>query len=308
MLVLSLIASIAELFLIMLCGAVLIRVHLVSVDITKPLSKILLYFFIPCMLFSSFQKTLTRELIGGLVGAFLFAIVIHAIFIVIGLLMRRLWKATVVEEASVVFTNCGNILIPIIAGTLGEEWIIYASAYIAVFNILFWTYGIRLFKSDEPFQIKHFIENPSLIALMLGMFTLFTGIRLPAFLLKTLSDVGNCVGPFSIMITGMVIGSMDLTKFFANRRIFGVLLMRMLVCPAIVLLLIKITGIQNLVPNGHGVILISLLGASAPCSGNVNQMAILYDKDAEYSSVISITSTLMCIITLPLVVWLYEII
>ena len=53
--------------------------------------------------------------------------------------------------------------------------------------------------------------------------------------------------------------------------------------------------------------LISFLAACAPCAATINQFAILYSKNAEYASAINILSTLLCILTMPIMVYLFQI-
>ena len=52
--------------------------------------------------------------------------------------------------------------------------------------------------------------------------------------------------------------------------------------------------------------LIPLLSAIAPSASNINQVAILYNKDAQYASAINILTTLSCIVTIPVWVMVYE--
>ena len=54
------------------------------------------------------------------------------------------------------------------------------------------------------------------------------------------------------------------------------------------------------------ILLIVLLATSAPSAVMVTQLAQIYDRDAKYASVINIMSVIFSIVTMPLIVLLYE--
>ena len=50
----------------------------------------------------------------------------------------------------------------------------------------------------------------------------------------------------------------------------------------------------------------SLLAAITPSAATVTQMAQLYDREADYASAIYVVTTLLCIVTMPVLVGLYQ--
>ena len=306
MIVFPLIQKIAELFLIIFAAAALVKAKVLRREDGRVLSKLSLYFITPCVIFYSFQKDLTPEISHGLLTAVLFAIVFHLIFILIAWILRLFWKATEVEQASIIFTNCGNLVIPLVSYILGQEWVIYVSASIAVFNVLCWTYGIRLFDRDTPFRLKTVLLNPNVLAVILGMTGLLTGFRLPGILDIAFGDVAVMIGPLSMIITGIVLGSMDLRKLFSNPRVIPVVLFRMVLCSGAAVLFAILSGISSRTGSGHQIVVIALLSAIAPTASNINQLAILYNHDAEYATSINILTMLSSIITMPIWIYIYE--
>ena len=218
--------------------------------------------------------------------------------------LRRVWKATVVERASIIFPNVGNLVIPLVSFVLGPEWVIYVSAYIFVFNVLFWTAGIRMYDRESKPSLRKILLNPNLMAAGAGLLTLFTRLKLPEPIALTFSDVAAMIGPLTMMITGMVIGGMTLGGMFANRRVFGVIFFRMVFAAGLAIL--AAVPAARFLPVDRNIVMIVLLGAIAPSASNINQVAILYNKDAGYASAINVLTTLSCIVTMPLWVMLYE--
>ena len=296
--------KIAELFLILFAAAALVKTGVLKTENSRVLSKLSLYFITPCVIFNSFQKELTAEVGQGLLTAVALAAGFEALFFLIAAVLRRVWKATEVERASIVFANVGNLVIPLVSFVLGPEWIIYVSAYIFVFNLLFWTMGIRMFDRESKPSLRKILLNPNLVATWTGLLTLFTRLKLPEPVALTFSDVASMIGPLTMMITGMVIGGMTPRGMFANRRVFGVIFFRMVLASGLAVL--AAVPVARFLPVDRNIVMIVLLGAIAPSASNINQVAILYNRDAGYASAINVLTTLSCIVTIPLWIMLYE--
>lgn len=304
MIAIPLAKKIAELFLILFATAGLVRLNVLKAENSKVLSRLSLYFVTPCVIFNSFQKELTPEIRSGLLTAAALALGFQLLFFLTAGFLRRFWKATEVELASVAFTNVGNLVIPLVAYAKGDEWVIYTSAYILVFNILFWTVGIRLFDSEHSPGLRKLLFNPNILAIAAGVIVLFTGLKLPEPLALAFSDVAGMIGPLSMMITGIIVGSMSFRGMFSQRRIFGVIFFRMVLASGLAVL-VAVT-VAKALPVDRTIVMIPLLGALAPSASNINQVAILYNKDARYASSINVLTTLSCIATIPLWVTVFE--
>lgn len=307
MIAIPLIQKIAELFLILFATAGLVKGGILKSEDSKILSRLSLYFVTPCVVFNSFQTKLTPEIQKGLLTAIAVACFCEALYFLASGLMKRFWHATEVERASVVFTNAGNLILPIVAYVFGQEWVIYVSGYILVFNILFWSLGLRMFdSSSKGIAIKKMLFNPNMMAAICGSICLFTGVQLSGPLKIAFEDVASMIGPLSMMITGMIVGSMSFKGMFENKRVWAVLLLRMVVTSGAAVLLVCLSGVAGLIPSGKTIITIALLSATAPSASNINQMAIIYNKDAKYASAINVLTTLSCILTMPFWMMVYE--
>ena len=306
MIAIPLIKKIAELFLILFASAAMVKAGLLKTEDSKVLARITLYFITPCVVFNSFLEELTPEIQQGLLIAAGLALGVQLIYFVIAEVLRRVWKATEVERASIVFTNAGNLIIPLVAYVQGQSQVIYVSAYILVFNLLFWTFGIRMFDNTGAPGFKKILLNPNILAIAAGLLILVLHIKLPEPLAIAFSDTASMIGPATMIITGLVVGGIRFCDLFANRRVIGVVLFRMILCSGIAVLAISLIGISGCVPLGKEFLMIPLLSAIAPSASNINQVAILYNKDAQYASSINILTTLSCIVTIPMWIMLYD--
>ena len=71
------------------------------------------------------------------------------------------------------------------------------------------------------------------------------------------------------------------------------------------MLLLVLTGLTHTEP-ARGVLLIPLLQGAAPCASMVSQFAQLYNKRPDWAGTVNVLSTILCVITLPLMAALYQ--
>ena len=99
-----------------------------------------------------------------------------------------------------------------------------------------------------------------MISIVIGVVLFFTRIHLPQLINDTIGSVGSMIGPASMIVTGMLFAGMDLKKVFANRRVYFVTFLRMLLVPLISLILIKISHMAYLSADAPKIMLIVFLG------------------------------------------------
>lgn len=305
MISLLLMKQIAELFLVMVMGFVLVKTQLLKTEDSKSLSIVALYLVMPCVIINAFQVKYTENIRNGLILAFMAAVLIHIALLILVNVLERIFHLDTVEKASIMYSNAGNLIIPIVTSILGKEWVIYSSAFISVQLILLWTHGRIMLCEERKIDLKKILLNINMITIFFGILLFVTRIQLPDIITKTMESVSVMIGPICMVVVGMLIGNMSFKQILAYRRIYIVTFLKMIVCPVIILILLKYGGMVNLLSNGKMILLISLLAAITPSSSTVTQMAQIYGKNGEYASVINIVTTIVCIITMPTIVWLY---
>jgi len=143
---LALIEKIIALFLMLFAGFALVKKDILKKEDSQTLSKLCLYLISPCVLFHAFTVEVTPERQRAFFLCGVLALGIQGFFTLFIFFLDKIFPMTVVEKTAVIYSNCGNIIIPIVAYALGEDYLIYITAYIGVYNILLWTHGISLFK------------------------------------------------------------------------------------------------------------------------------------------------------------------
>ena len=297
--------QIVELFLMLIMGVVLVRTHLLKSTSSESLSVVALYLVTPCVIIESFQVKLTSETRDGLMLAFVAAILIHIVLMVVSKVFEKPLHLNKIEKVSIIYSNAGNLIIPIVTAVMGKEWIIYSSAYISIQLIALWTHGRITISGDNHINIKKILVNINMIAIFVGVILFFTGLKLPQIINETFTSVGDMIGPICMIVAGMLIGDMNLKKILSYKRIYLITFLRMIAYPLIILAVLKFSGASTLITNGKTILLISFLATVTPSSATVTQMAQIYGEDAEYASVINVVTTIVCIVTMPIMVALY---
>lgn len=304
--ILILIKKIISLALIMAMGFVLVKCGKLKAEDSKTLSRISMYFIMPCVSISAFQVDFTEDVRNGLLLAVGAAVVIHIILLVLNEILKRVFRLNALEQASVMYSNAGNLIIPLISAILGPEWVIYTSGFSVVQMLLIWSHGRAMVCEEKSFSLKKALVNINMISIFIGLILLLCGIKLPAIIKDTMDSVGAMIGPASMMVTGMLIGGMSIKRIFSFKRVWLVAALRLLLVPLIVIPLLKFTGINQLAANGTSILMITLLATTTPSASTIVQFAQIFDKDAEYASSINVITTMLCIITIPLMVTLYQ--
>lgn len=254
------------------------------------------------MLITAFQVDYTTEILNGLYLAFLISVLLNGLLILLGWLLKRALKLDNIEQATAIYSNSGNLIIPIVASLFGNEWVIYSTAFIVVQNVLFWSH-LRLLicgKGNVPF--RKMIFNINIIAIVIGMMLFLLHIKLPA----TLANLGHMLGPLAMLVAGMLIAAIPFKEIITDKRIYLVAFLRLIFIPLILLAVIKLGGFASWVENGKTVVMITFLATISPSAATATQMAVAYGQDAKKASAIYGVTTLLCVFTMPLIIWLYQ--
>lgn len=305
---LTLMTNIAAMLIWCGVGFLIVRIGLLSYDDNKVVSSLCVYVMTPCVLICAFQIELTEERLFAFLSAFVFAMIVHTAWIILAWLVRKIFKLSSIDQMTLVYTNCGNLIIPLISMTLGSEMVFYTSSYMLAFSIFIWTHGISVVKSERAPQLKKILLNPNLIAIEIGLCLMAFGIKLPGIVYTAMNGLGSMIGPASMISIGMVIGGTELKSVFANRKAYMISLGRLIILPLLTILGLWATGICKRWPVLIPVMMVAFLAAAAPSSTSITNLAVVYDNHARESGIYNVMTTLFCIFTLPLMLLIYQLV
>ncbi|MDO5804291.1 MAG: AEC family transporter [Clostridia bacterium] len=297
--------QIAQFFIMIIMGYTLVKLKIVKSEDSKVLSMVCLYLIMPCVIINSFLIEFTPEKLKGLGLAVGVAIVIHFVAWIFIRILGKVLNFNPVEKASVMYSNAANMVIPVVMSVLGDEWVLYSSAFVSVQLVLLWTHCKSMLSNEKGFELKKIYTNINLIAIFIGILLFITKIHIPSVLQGTLKSVGGTVAPISMIITGMIMAGAELKKVFSNGRIYLVLFFRMIFFPFIVFMIIYFTGITKVIDNGAMILLVTFIATITPTASSITQMAQVYGNNEQYAGAINIMTTIVSIVTMPIMVALY---
>jgi hypothetical protein len=293
--------------LMALAGFVLGRAKLVTGEQSRVLSCVCVYLVMPCSMIVSFSSKRDLNKLLGLGLGLVAGLLIHLLYLAINaLLFQRKHGLTREEQASVIYNNAGNLVLPMVQSILGVDYLLYTAPYMLVQNILMWTHGQKLMGGEQKFSLKKIITTPVLVGVMVGLVLFVTGISLPGPLYTAMESMTNCLAPLSMLVTGIIMSELDLKEVFGHGRVYFVTAIRLLFLPVLSMGILLLLHRLCPVSDSTNILTVSLLCAIGPSASTITQLAQLYrNPNVGYVSSINVLTTICCAVTMPLLTMLF---
>ncbi len=292
--------KIGIMFLILALGVICFKKGLFDEALTKRLSTFLLQVVNPAVIFVSYQISYTNELLVSL--GYSFALSVLAFLIQIAVTYLVVGKHSVnsaVERLSVIYSNCGFFGIPLANSLFGREGVFFLTGYLTVFYLFFWTHGVILMigKSGVKETVRNLL-SPAIVGVVLGLVCFVGRIKLPSVLVDAFDSVGSMNTPLAMLVAGATLAQSNLVSSFTNLRIYLISAFKLLLVPMAVAL------VFSFLPLDPVMLLVIIIAVACPVAASCTMFALRYGKDSIYASQLFIVTTLLSIVTIPLVVFL----
>ena len=295
MLISILLRQIAIMALLSAVGVYLSRKGFLSPQGTKDLGAILLRVIIPCVIVKSYITEFSRERLLELALSAGLALIGFILAMVISYLVFG--KRRRLENFAASFCNAGFIGIPLAQAIIGEEGVFYIAASVALLNLFQWTYGVYIMADrKDAISAKTIAKNPVVIAIVIGVVLFVSRIPVPGIVTSTLGYIAGMNTPIATILMGTYLAKLPLKKLL-DKRAYGCVLFRLVIIPAVILLVFWVLPVSN-----ADIALAAFLAAATPVGANICVFAQQYDCDYEFSVVTVCLSTLLSVITVPLLV------
>ncbi|MDD4194527.1 MAG: AEC family transporter, partial [Acholeplasmataceae bacterium] len=262
------------------------------------------YFITPVAILYSFTNmTFSNEYTIGLLVSMLLSVVALGISILVSRV--AFGSRYTLEHFGTSFSNAGFMGIPLVMAILGPAGVFYISTFVALLNILQWTYGVFVITNTKDFiQPKKILTNPFVISFFLGI--VFYGLNglgfhMPEIVNNQLSIISKMIGPIAMLIIGSYLSKVNFREIFKEKIVYASLSLRLLFIPlltAIVFLLVPKTY--------ENIALSIMIVASAPVGANVAIFAALYGVEHKRAIVEICLSTLLAAFTMPLMIAVFQ--
>ncbi len=286
-------------------GALAFKTKIITQDGSRQISKLVLDIVNPMIILSSFQKEFNSALMKNLLISTGLSVLAFAITIAITYLVIRNKNNsnpdTDIERFSCIYSNCAFMGIPLVNALFSDEGVFYLTAFIAVFNILVWSHGVMTISGKKDFSsLKKVLTSPSFIAIFIGLALFIMRIELPSILKNTINYIGDMNTPLAMMTAGINICQTNIIKAFRKPQIYRIALTRLIIIPLLLILIMKPFGLNETV------VMTVIIAGSAPSATMCTLLSMQYNKNSLYASEIFAVTTILSVITLPLVIMTFQ--
>lgn len=289
-----------EIFIIIIIGYIFARKGIITKEVRKKLTDIVIDLILPCAIIKSFMMKLTPEIIRDTVVIFIVSFIIQLSYSIFNRLFYNHFddsKAIILKYATIV-SNAGFMGLPIVESIYGQTGLLYASIALIPQRIFMWSAGLSLFtQTDSKSMIKKVALHPCIIAVYVGIIFMIIesiGIILPTFMLNTISAIGGCTTALSMLIIGAILKDVKWSELVEKSSLYYSSI-RLLIIPITIFICLSLCHMNSLV------IGVSVLLAAMPAGSTAAMLAQKYDQDVIYASKIIVVSTMLSLITLPMI-------
>ena len=310
------------LFILIALGFVCQKIKFLTDEANQCMANIVMYFVTPCVIINAFGASVYTE--GGLLGILrniaVVAIASAVFHIVMILAVYPIFRSgnenrRRVMRFAAVFSNAGFIALPLAQALIDNEscheGALYAAVFLAVFNIVLWTWGlIDMSGEKKAMNRKKILFNPGIIGVAVGLL-IFTsplylsfgdtaGIRFPSLISDALSAVSALNLPLPMFMVGYYLGKADLISAFRDGWSYVCMAVRLIVFPMALLGILYLCGVRG------NVLTVLVIGASAPVGATTTIFSAKFNRDTDLSVRLVSLSTILSMLTMPIIVGLTQ--
>lgn len=308
----KLLSSVTVLFLLVIPGFLLSKSKIEGTTLAKGLSNLILYGTQPALLLYSFLVIkFEMRIFKNCLLVLCLTMLAHGLFYFLAsFLYKKAGKDhRIILRYASVFSNAGYMGIPLINFVLGNEATIYASAYIVGFNVFSFSLGFLLYSEDRKYiSLKKILINPASIPILIAFFLFSTRLNtyIPDIFIETIEMLKNTVAPLSMTVVGLRLPELNLKSAFRDKYLYELLSVRLFIFPAILwaimFLLYKLGVLTN-----SDVMSAVLICSATPCATATSMLAEKFNRDAVYAGKLVSISTILSVVTMPIVALLLNI-
>ena len=289
--------QVVVLFILIFAGFVCVKNKAVKMEGKKAFSDLLLYLIVPAMVINSYMMEFNIDILHNLLKAFELSILLLLIglFITLALTAKHKSPDLPIMRFACIFSNAAYMGFPLIQALFGSEGLLYASAFVTVYNILLWTagYGIVSKKVHAKEVLRTIFTNPVLISVVAGLLIYLCQIPVPDIIKQPVSLVGNMNTPLAMIIAGANLAQGNLLKSLQNKRLYLICSVKLILYPLVGLAALWLLHLE------FHIAFTVFIGMACPAGASAIMFAERYGKDAKYASEIFVVTTVLSAVSIP---------
>ena len=308
--VLATLTPMLTMFVCILVGFVIKKGNLVPADTGTVISKLEAFILGPALTLSAFLRNCNALTIAQNYQMMLYCIGAFAVEMLIAFPLSRLFykKGYMrnVYKYCLVIANYGFMGNAIVPAILGQDALFLYMIFTMPMSVLCYSWGLAQLIPGEK-GIKGTLKrlfNPAMVAMLIGAVLGLTGASgyIPDFVSAALSNLGACMGPLAMVLTGFVIGGFDVHKLLGDPKVYIVSFIRLILLPGAICLALWALGASKMC------VILALFAFGPPLGLNTVVYHAAYGGDTAPGASMAMISTTLCVVTIPLLYSLFSMI
>ncbi len=295
------------LFILIFTGFVGAKFGAIKAEGKKAFSDFLVYIVTPAMILDSYiSSEFDKQVLSNLVWAFVLAtiLLLTGLGITFVLTAKMKGKDMAIMRFACTFPNAAYMGFPLVRALFGAEGLLYGSAFVTMFNVIVWTIGYAMVSGNLQWKAvaKKVLVTPTLISVVIGLAIYLARIPVPEIVATPISLLGGVNTALSMIITGMIIAATSFKKLLANKKLFLAIAIRMFITPFAcvgIFMLLSHLGLWAALGLSAMVIQVVLIQESCPTAAITSVFAVQFNQDEDLAAGAVVISTLISIVTLP---------
>ncbi|MCC8073021.1 MAG: AEC family transporter [Clostridiales bacterium] len=294
------------LYLIAGVGFVTDKIGIFSQDDGKRLIDLLFNVILPIAIIRTFiNMEYTPEHVKGIFIAFACAMGTHLFGAIVSAFTfrKRSLKERGIYHYGMILSNAAFLALPLAKSVIGDEGIFYCSVYVAVFNMVAFTYGIYEISGHEAkIDFKRLIFNPGSISVIIGLPLFFLQPDIPYFIDYPMELIGNCNSPLAMIVFGTFLANSNFKNLLMKKELYFTSFIRLVLIPLCMLGIFYLCGVRG------DLLTAMIISSAAPTATNTAMYAAKYDNDTALGAEIAAQTSVFSIVTMPVIVALASVV
>lgn len=294
------------LFCFIFLGFFVCKIKIINEDFISRLTKLIIYVFMPSMILASvLQQTGPRDMktlsVVALTAAGMYLLLpVVAYLVVVIFRMKPEYKG--IYMFMTIYSNVGFMGFPVLDALYGATAVFYAAIFNVVFNVSAYTFGIALMHYKRKIAAAKFdwknLLNPGISLSVFAIFVYILNISFPKPIESALTSLGNMTTPLAMMVIGATLSTMKREDMVSDKKAYVYIFFRQFLLPLLLFPIIKLCVADELIRAVTFVIL------AMPVANSAVLFANLYQHDVKLATKGVFVSTLLSIVSIPLLTWL----
>ena len=286
-----------EMFIYLAIGIYCKKRKFISKESISNFIDVILNILLPCLILTSFTQSLSMKMIKQIIILIVASLGVHLFGFILGKVCYKKEEASKIPPLryGTLISNATFTGFPMVECIYGQIGVFFAAIFLIPFRIFMWTAGISFFTtSSTKDNIKNILFNPCIIAIEIGMLLMIFNIHIPELIYTPIKSIGSATTCVSMIIVGAILEEVDIKSLF-EKAIFKFSFIRLILMPLVILAILKIFNIDS------ELIAVTVILSAMPAGTTTSILATKYGADGVFGAKIVFVSTVLSMITVPLI-------